>query len=75
MNQNVFDNVENDPIVKKELHGFNDVSLHAYVAKIYVRTILKSEKVHTNLFTAKSRVAPLKEITIPRLELFGNLLG
>ena len=34
----------------------------------------ESKEVKTNLVTAKSRVAPLREISIPRLELLGNLI-
>ena len=63
-----------NPIVKCELHGFSVASLRAYGATIYVKTILESGKAHTNFFTAKSRIVPLKEITIPRLELSGGNL-
>ena len=41
INRNVFVNYENDSIVKRELHGFSDVSFRAYGAKIYVKTILE----------------------------------
>ena len=41
---------------------------------VYVKTILQSGKAHSNFFTAKSLIASLKEITIPRLELLGNLI-
>ena len=74
VDRNVFVNYENDRIVKRDLHGFSDASLHAYGTTIYVKTILESGKVHTNFFTGKSRIAPLKEITIPRLELLGHLI-
>ena len=40
VNRNVFVNYENDPIVKRELHGFSGASLHAYRATVYVKTIL-----------------------------------
>ena len=39
-----------------------------------IKTILQSWKVHTNFFTAKSHIAPLKEVTRLRLELLGNLI-
>lgn len=51
-----------------ELIGFADASKKAYGAAIYVRSIEK-DRVFCNLLTSKSRVAPLKEVTIPRLEL------
>ena len=40
VNRNIFVNYENDPIIKRELHGFNGASLHAYGATLYVKTIL-----------------------------------
>ena len=65
---------EDDVIISRELHGFSDASEKAYGACIFVRTLHKSGKVNVVLLTAKSRVAPMKETTIPRLELLGNLL-
>ena len=41
---------------------------------VYVKIILQSGRVHSNFFTAKSLIASLKEITIPRLEFLGNLI-
>lgn len=50
------------------LHGFADASELAYGAVLYVR-IETTDRVECNLVAAKSRVAPIKTITIPRLEL------
>ena len=69
VNRSVFVNYGNDPIVKRELHG-----LRGYGATIYAKNILESGKIHTNFFTAKLRIAPLKEITIPRLEFLRNFI-
>ena len=52
-----------------QLHYFCDASLDGYGACAYLRMINKHDKVHVALVMAKSRVAPLKPMTIPRLEL------
>ncbi|XP_046145779.1 uncharacterized protein LOC123989147 [Osmia bicornis bicornis] len=56
-----------------QFHGFCDASKAGYGACVYVRSC--NQKGHTlvRLSCAKSRVAPLKEMTMPRLELCGAL--
>lgn len=61
----------NNPI---ELHGFSDASQNAYAAAIYARTEQPNGSYITTLLTAKTRVAPLKQLSIPKLELCGAVL-
>ncbi|XP_077282820.1 uncharacterized protein LOC143908865 [Temnothorax americanus] len=56
-----------------QIHGFCDASQQAYGACIYVRTKL-GNSYRTELLCSKSRVAPLKAISLPRLELQAILL-
>lgn len=58
-----------------EIHAFSDASTQAYSACIYLRTISENGNVSVRLVMAKSRVAPIKPSTIPRLELCGALLA
>lgn len=58
-----------------ELHCFVDASQEAYVACVYLRSMDSENNVTIRLLCAKARVAPLKAMTIPRLELCGALLG
>lgn len=63
----------NDPIIV-ELHGFADASTKAYGASVYIRSIDSSNQIKCDLLCAKSRVAPLKPVTLPKLELCAALL-
>ncbi|XP_043063902.1 uncharacterized protein LOC122320026 [Drosophila ficusphila] len=57
-----------------QLHIFCDASKYAYATCAYLRFEYK-DQVECTLISAKSRVAPLKPMSIPRLELQGSLLG
>lgn len=58
-----------------ELHGFSDASEAAYAAVVYLRvTDAADDSVQTSLVISKTKVAPLKKLTIPRLELCGAQL-
>ncbi|XP_030834543.1 uncharacterized protein LOC115921321 [Strongylocentrotus purpuratus] len=52
-----------------ELHHFSDASLSGYGQCSYVRLRNQRGQVHCSLAMAKARVAPLKQSTVPRLEL------
>ena len=61
--------------VQFELHAFCDASERGYGCCIYLRVLLSSGHWSTSLVISKAKLAPLKRITIPRLELMGALLG
>ena len=61
-------------VVTRQLHGFSDASTLAYGGVVYLRTLYNDTTISVDLIASKSRVAPLKELTIPRLELCGALL-
>ncbi|XP_045078573.1 uncharacterized protein LOC123491568 [Coregonus clupeaformis] len=52
-----------------ELHHFSDASMSGYGECSYLRAVSTSGEVHCSLVMGKSRVAPTKVTTIPRLEL------
>lgn len=62
----------NNPI-RIELHGFCDSSESAYGACVYIR-VINNEECSVQLMCSKSRVAPLKSLSLPKLELCGALL-
>lgn len=57
-----------------ELHGFADASEKAYGACLYLKSVDNKNNKTISLITSKSRVAPLKTITLPRLELCAAVL-
>ncbi|UYV80986.1 hypothetical protein LAZ67_19002378, partial [Cordylochernes scorpioides] len=57
-----------------QLHGFCDASSVAYSAVCYLRTVSLDGQVHISMLAAKTRVAPCKSLTLPRLELCAALL-
>jgi hypothetical protein len=66
--------IESYPYKSLEIHGFSNASQVAYGCCVYVRVIDANGKISVKLLCAKSRVAPLKTISIPRLELAAAVL-
>ncbi|XP_043191130.1 uncharacterized protein LOC122364619 [Amphibalanus amphitrite] len=56
-------------IVSRQLHHFSDASTVGYGVVSYLRQTDDKGQVHCMILMAKSRVAPLKKMTVPRMEL------
>ncbi|XP_054715477.1 uncharacterized protein LOC129224954 [Uloborus diversus] len=61
--------IQNSAVKCIQIHGFCDASQNSFAAVLYMRSEFEDEKVEISLIAAKTRVAPLKTIAIPRLEL------
>jgi len=57
-----------------EIHRFCDASQSAMCATVYLRSSNTAGEITTQLICSKTKVAPLKKKTIPRLELSGAIL-
>ena len=64
-------NATGDPI----LIIFSDASSQAYGACAYVRWSIGSDKYKASLISAKNKLAPMRQISIPRLELCAAVIG
>ena len=59
-----------------ELHHFSDASQNSYRQCSYLRILMDdAESIPCSLVIAKSRVTPLKPVTVPRLELTAALVA
>ena len=67
VSRNILVGVEGE-ILKTSLHGFGDASQKSYCAVVYL-VIETAKGVYSKILCAKTRVAPLKNLSIPRLEL------
>ncbi|XP_043485904.1 uncharacterized protein LOC122513563 [Polistes fuscatus] len=57
-----------------QIHGFSDASSRAYAAVVYLRIDNGDGKCQVSLLASKSKVAPVKTVSIPNLELCGAAL-
>ena len=57
-----------------QVHGFSDASSRAYAAAVYIRIDEGDSRFSVSLLAAKTKVAPVKTISIPNLELCGAAL-
>ena len=62
-------------VVSCSLHYFSDASERGYGQATYIRLLYKIGKIHCSLVMGKSRVAPMKYTSIPRLELAAAILS
>lgn len=60
---------------KAQLHHFSDASECAYGTASYLALTNQHGETHFSLVMSKSRVAPLKQVSIPRLELTAAVLA
>ena len=60
---------------KYDLHVFSDASQSAYAAVVYIVSEDGKNNKFSKLLCAKTRVAPLKPVTIPKLELCSAVLA
>ena len=58
-----------------QLHHFSDASSWAYGACSYLRLVNDKGEISSRLIMARSRLAPIKAVTIPRLELMAATLA
>lgn len=66
---------QEEETLSQTLHTFVDTSQDAYGPVVYSRATYKNGAVSTRFVAAKSRVAPIAAISIPRLELMAAVLG
>ncbi|XP_077069937.1 uncharacterized protein LOC143722413 [Siphateles boraxobius] len=62
-------------VCKRDVHIFCDASNHAYGSVAYIRTESPQGQVEVAFITARSRVAPKRQLSVPRLELCAALSG
>ncbi|XP_039550287.1 uncharacterized protein LOC120495005 [Pimephales promelas] len=62
-------------LTNAQLHHFSDASEDGYGTVSYLRLQNDKKKIHLAFILGKARVAPLKKVTIPRMELTAAVLA
>ena len=62
-------------VVESTLHHFSDASEYGYGQVSYLRLVDNTGRIHCSLVIGKARVAPLKCMTMPRMELVAATLS
>ena len=57
-----------------QIHGFSDASQGAYAAVVYLRVEYETEEIETKFIASMAKVYPIKQQSIPRLELLAAFL-
>lgn len=73
--QRCFKNKGFGKVMHAQLHNFADASDQGYGTVSYMRLVNTNNNVHVTFVMGKGRVAPIKGITIPRLELAAAVLA
>ena len=61
-------------IVNGQLHGFRDASEATYAGVVFLKGVENHSHVQVSLVMAKTKVAPIKRLTIQCLELCGAVV-
>ena len=71
----LLDTSHNSPVMTRSLHIFVDASEAAFSAVAYQLCIYLNGDKSSRMVASRAKLAPLKAVTIPRLELMGAVLG
>ena len=66
---------ERGHVTDSQLHIFTDASVEAYGAVAYLRHKYQSGNITDRFVMSKAKVAPLKSISVPWLELLAAIVG
>ncbi|XP_057378039.1 uncharacterized protein LOC130700052 [Daphnia carinata] len=62
-------------ITSSQLHIFCDASEEAYAAVVYIRNVWEDGRIRCSQIKACTKLAPMKTLSVPKLELNAALLG